>query len=189
LGVENSAELTFIDVGSLHALELLPGRSVYAASKAMGLDLCISMHRGGEIKRILYVTPGPIDTHMLHRNYWVSKEHGPVAFFEQIRNRFPGLYRNIFVHCQDDAFAEAARSSDLGYEDLKTVFGRYKERRLRQIETPNGVLDPEELARRLVSVAVDEKCYPSGAYVFTAPRGQLRIERLDFEELVRKKNC
>jgi NAD(P)-dependent dehydrogenase (short-subunit alcohol dehydrogenase family) len=186
LGFDSSGGLSFFEIGSLRGLQASAGRSAYAATKAMGLDLCVSLQAGREVKRAIYVAPGPIDTHMFHRNYWVTKEGGSVEFLDHVRTKRAELYREIFIRCDDDAFAEAVSSSRLSRNSLAPVFERYKARRNQQIADPRGILDAIELAQRLVDMAADDVAYPAGAYVFTAPGGQMQTEKIEFADLIRR---
>jgi len=186
LGFDSSSGLSFLEIGSLRGLQASPGRSAYASTKALGLDLCISLQQGGEVKRAIYVAPGPIDTHMFHRNYWVTKEGESVEFLDHVRIKRADLYRDIFIRCDDDAFAEAALSSRLSRDVLAPVFERYKARRDQQIADPRGILDARELAERLVDMATDDTAYSAGVYVFTAPGGQMRMEKIEFSDLIRR---
>src|SRR5205085_811445 len=86
---DSSRGLTFVDVGSTHGLSPSATRSLYAPSKAFGLDLCIALCDGREVKRCLHVAPGPVDTYMLHRNHWVAKEQGPSQFLDFIHDNRP----------------------------------------------------------------------------------------------------
>ena len=177
VGVDSSATVTFIDVGSLHGLQAAPGRSLYGSSKSMGLDLCLSLQFGQELKRVIYMVPGPIDTHMLHRNYWVSKEHGPVEFFEHVRTAFPDLYAAIFLDCDPSALRVAASRSGVDVVRVTDVFHRYKDRRAQQCASSDGILQPAELADALVDIMTDESKYPEGAYIL--PR---RAEACEWRE-------
>jgi NAD(P)-dependent dehydrogenase (short-subunit alcohol dehydrogenase family) len=186
LGFDSASELSFLEIGSLRGLQASPGRAAYAASKAFGLDLCISLEQEGAVKRTLYVAPGPIDTHMLHRNYWVTKEGGPVEFLQHVRTQRADLYRDIFIRCDPAAFAEAAASAQMSRDVLAPIFERYKARRTAQLTDPRGILDAAELAEHLVDIAADEAAYSSGVYVFTAPGGRMRMEKLAYSDLVRR---
>ncbi len=186
LGFDSPGRLSFLEIGSLRGLQVSPGRAAYAASKAFGLDLCISLDQEGQVKRTLYIAPGPIDTHMLHRNYWATKEGGPVEFLDYVRTKRAELYRDIFIRGDDQAFAEAAASGRMSRHALAPVFERYQARRIAQLADPRGILDAAELAERLVDLAVDAAAHPSGAYVFTAPGGRMQMEKLDFSDLIRR---
>jgi NAD(P)-dependent dehydrogenase (short-subunit alcohol dehydrogenase family) len=186
LDFDSSSQLSFLEIGSLRGLQVSPGRAAYAASKAFGLDLCISLDQEGQVKRTLYIAPGPIDTHMFHRNYWVTKEGGPVEFLDYVRTKRAELYHDIFIRGDDHAFAEAATSAQMARDTLAPIFERYKARRVAQLADPRGILDAAELAERLVDLAVDGAAYPSGVYVFTAPGGRMQMEKLDFSDLIRR---
>src|SRR5262249_6644500 len=132
------------------------------------------------------IAPGPIDTHMLHRNYWVTKEGGPVEFLEHVRIKCPDLYAPVFIRGDDSAFAEAALSCRMDQDILAPIFERYKARRLAQLADSRGILDAAALAERLVDIAADDAAWSSGVYVFTAPGGQMLMEKIEFADLVRR---
>lgn len=186
LGLNSSEELTLVDVGALHGLAAPGGRSVYAATKALGLALCLSLQRGREVKRVIYMAPGPIDTHMLHRNHWVSKENGSVEFFEHVRAQDGSLYEDVFVRCDDAAFAEATSSRRTEKAQLADVFARYKSRREEQFNGGNGVLRATDVAHQIVEVLADEAAYSDDVYILTAPGGQVQMENLAFPEAIRR---
>ena len=185
LKFNSSEELTIVDVGSLHGLAASGGRSVYAATKAFGLDLCLSLRRGQEVKRVIYIAPGPIDTHMLHRNHWISKENGSPEFFEYVRAQEGSLYEDVFVRCDDSAFADATSSRQKNNVGLAEVFARYKRRRVEQFNDGEGVLRASDVAHRIVEILADEKSYSDGVYIFTAPGGHMRMEKRTFTEIIR----
>jgi short-subunit dehydrogenase len=189
LGFPSRRALTLVDIGTLHALTASPNRSLYVATKAMGLDLCITMKRGGEVSRAMYLAPGPIDTHMLHRNHWVSKERGSVEFFEYVRTQNARLYRDIFMNCDDVAFAEAVSSSGLKLDELATVFSRYRIRRREQFSDRNGVLCVDDLAKRVVAIIADRGAHTDGVYVFTAANEQVQMRWLPFSDVARWDAC
>ena len=174
-----------IDVGTLHGLTRTPNRPLYVATKALGLDLCFSMRRGGEVDRAIYLAPGPIDTHMLHRNHWVSKEYGPSAFFEHVRSLGAEMYRDVFVRCNDTAFAEAVSCYPSESEELAELFVRYKLRRERQFADEQGVLLPTDLADRLVAIVANGALYTDGVYILTAPSGKVKMRQLSFSDVAR----
>jgi hypothetical protein len=180
--LDNSKSFTFIEVGALYGLVPSANRALYSATKAIGLDLCAALQRGGEVKRAIYVAPGPIDTHMLHRNHWVSKEHGSVEFFELVRLQPQHVYEDIFIHCRDEAFSSIASESREDMVDLRATFERYKLRRNQQFSDAHGVLAADQLADRLVNVVLDPTC-EGGAYVITAPHGKMRSNKLSFSEI------
>lgn len=76
LGFPSADALTLIDIGSLHALNLSGSRALYSATKAFGLDFCMALCRNSEVRRAIYIAPGPIDTHILHRNHLISSGDG-----------------------------------------------------------------------------------------------------------------
>jgi short-subunit dehydrogenase len=178
LGFKNSDELTLVDVGSLHGLVAAGNRSLYGATKAMGLDLCASLQRGGEIKRAIHVAPGAIDTHMLHRNHWVSKEGGPIEFLEALKDQGGTLYEDVFVMCNETGFARAASRY---LNPLNDVFHRYKRRRKKQFKHKHGVLNPIDVAHRVVKLL--KKKSSSGVHILTAPKGIVRMQNLKFTEI------
>jgi short-subunit dehydrogenase len=185
-GINNASEFTLIDIGSSHALDASAGRALYASTKAMSLDLCIAMNEGKEAARIIYIAPGPIDTHMLHRNHWVSKGQGPEEFIAHVRALPPDRYRAIFQMCDEDAFEEAASSSGLHSNQLRAIFRRYKDRRMEQENAESGIIQPNDLANRLVEIAIDADAYPSGLYFIQSPGGKLQMDRMEFAALKRR---
>jgi short-subunit dehydrogenase len=185
LGCPSSEAFTLVDVGTLHALMASPNRSLYVATKALGLDLCMSMQRGGEVSRAIHLAPGPIDTHMLHRNHWVSKEHGSVEFFDRVRGQNTRLYQDVFIQCEDDAFAEAVSTSQTDSDKLATVFDRYKTRRREQFSSEHGVLSVSTFADYLITIIADRIVYTDGVYILTAPGGQTHMQHLAFSDVIR----
>lgn len=185
LKFNSSKELTIVDVGSLHGLAATGGRSIYAATKAFGLNLCLSLLRGLEVNRLIYLAPGPIDTHMLHRNHWVSKENGSPEFFDYVRTREANLYEDVFIRCDDAAFADVTSSSQMDNIGLAEVFARYKKRRAEQFNDGVGILRATDVADRIVEVLADNKSYSDGVYILTAPSGEMQMKRLSFTEVIR----
>jgi len=116
----------------------------------------------------------------------VTKEGGPVEFLQHVRTQRADLYRDIFIRCDPAAFAEAAASAQMSRDVLAPIFERYKARRTAQLTDPRGILDAAELAEHLVDIAADEAAYSSGVYVFTAPGGRMRMEKLAYSDLVRR---
>ena len=182
-GFASREALTFIDIGSLHGLTSSAGRPLYAATKAFGLDLCISMRRGGEVCRAIYAAPGQIDTPMLHRNHWVSKERGSPEFFKHVRSLGTVRYRDIFVECDDSAFREVVSTSGLEPRELNQTFSRYKLLRSQGFERADGILCPVELADHLVRILGDAAVHQEGVYMFSAPKRQLEMRHLSFNEV------
>jgi NAD(P)-dependent dehydrogenase (short-subunit alcohol dehydrogenase family) len=186
LGVSNSDEFTFMEIGALHALDTPAHRSLYSATKAIGLDLCASMHRGEEVRRAIYIAPGPIDTPMLHRNHWVSKERGPVEFFDFVRAQEGSLYNDVFVECNEARFNEAVSLSQLDWASFSSLFARYRERRLEQLDSLEGILDPDDFSAHLARIVLDDVTHGSGVYVFNAPGGKIQLQRLSFSDVARR---
>jgi hypothetical protein len=182
---DNSESFTLIDVGTLPSLVTSSRRTVYSATKATGLDLCVSMNRGNEISRAIYLALGPVDTHMLHRNHWVSKEHGPLDFFEYVYTQDDDFYQDVFVHCDDAAFAKAASATKWNSIELKEVFERYKVLRKKQFADKYGVLSVEYLSKCIGEIVIDCDSHISGMYIFTAPGGQMRMQYMPFSEVMK----
>lgn len=86
-GVDNSRMLTYVDVASSHALDISKDKAVYVASKAATLPLCAALVKGKELARVVYFAPGPVDTHMLHRNHWAIKNWWTARVFQEGVNR------------------------------------------------------------------------------------------------------
>lgn len=186
-GVDNASELSYVQVGSLHGLGASPRRGIYAATKAFGLDLCLSLSSGGELKRAIYLAPGPIDTPMLHRNHWVSKEGGSISFFDHVWAKGMPTYLDIFVRCKDEAFAEEISAGDWNRQQLAETFERYKERRANSNSHPNGVLSVTEIAELLSDIVLKQGTYTDGVYVLTRPCGEIKMEKIPFHEMVRRR--
>lgn len=185
-GVDSSSDLSYIQIGSLHGLTASGGRSVYAGTKAFGLDLCISLSSGREVKRVIYVAPGPIDTPMLHRNHWVSKVGGCSRFFEHVRALGPLVYKDVFEKCEDEAFRKAISTEDWDREMLADKYERYKERRVSAFSQRDGVLSVADMAQGITELVSEESSCTSGVYVFTAPGGEVSMERMSFGKMLRR---
>lgn len=181
-GFENKKGFNLIDIGSTHGLHPSRGRSLYAPSKAIGLNLCIALQDGNEVRRSIHIAPGPIDTHMLHRNYWVNKERGPASFLEYLFLHDEELYHKIFIDCCENALKKACTIKSIKIKTIIDTFARYKDRRQSQLQTNEGILQPNELADLIVDIVLDDKENPSGVYVVTAPEGKMKIERFPFSQ-------
>ncbi len=142
------------------------------------------MSRSGEVSRAVYVAPGRIDTPMLHRNLWVSKEHGPPDFIDHVQRLGPPTYKEIFVECNDNAFAEAVANGGYVMQSLVQVFSRYKQLRTQRFEAEDGILCPDELADCIAGIVHDPARYPQqGVYVFRAPERQIESRYYSFAEV------
>jgi short-subunit dehydrogenase len=183
LGYKNSEELTLVDIGSVHGLQAAENRSLYGSTKAMGLELCASLHVGGELKRAVHVAPGAVDTHMLHRNHWVAKERGPADFIDTLKAEAAGIYENVFVSCDDIIFGEHVTAKRLDEAGLREIFERYKKRRRQQFLHKNGVLTATTAAATLVKILDHEDSH--GIYVLTNPNGEMKMRHLTFSEVSR----
>ena len=183
LGYASSKHLKVVEMGSVHALRNSPGRSLYAATKAMSLDLCISLSLGHEVSRVFYIAPGPIDTAMLHRNHWVSKERGPVEFFEALQAGDSQSYGDIFMRCDLEAVARAT-AGRADAQAVKDTMARYVARRKRQMNHEDGILAPADLAA-LVTDTICGESEIDCAYSITAPGGRLQAKKRPLAELVR----
>jgi|GEM_PF-3095183 len=179
-GFDNRKGFTLVDIGSTHGLRPSRGRSLYAPSKAVGLNLCVALQDGEEVRRCIHLAPGPIDTHMLHRNYWVIKEQGPASFLDYLLLHQEELYHKIFIECCENALKEACAIQSVNIETIIDTFVCYKNRRQSQLQTDEGILQPREVADLMVDIVLDDKGNPPGVYVVTAPEGRKKIERLSF---------
>jgi short-subunit dehydrogenase len=181
-GFDNRRGLTLIDIGSRHGLCPSHGRSLYATSKAIGLDLCVALQNGKELRRCIHLAPGPIDTYMLHKNYWVSKEKGPASFLNYLLSHHEELYREIFIECHENALKEACTVQSIDIKTIMDKFTRYKNRRRLKLQTAEGILKAKDVADLLVDIVTDDEGNPPGVYVVTAPEGKMQIERLSFSQ-------
>lgn len=173
-GFDNDTDLSFVDIGSTRGLYPSEGRTLYAPSKALGLELCVALHSGHEVGRCLHVAIGPIDTHMLHANHWHVKENGPKAFVTDLLNQ-PSLYHAVFVDCSVEAFEQACDLLAIHSHSLRNTFDRYVTRRCNLMESHEGILQPEDVADLLVKMVTDRQSYPSGLYVVTAQDQQFIV--------------
>jgi len=178
-GILNDEQLTHIDIGSLHGVCLQSGRSLYAASKAFGVALATVMDAGRELRRSIYVAPGPIDTYMLHFNHWVVKSGGRSVFIENLRKGDPTVYDAIFRECSEPALLRSI--TGLGAEDqARELLKTYKSHREAAFAAQSGVISARHCAEVVHSlVASDCK---SGIYLVThSPTGGVKVERSDLE--------
>lgn len=185
LGFSNPAGVTLVDIGTLPCAIASSKRSLYSATKAIGLDLCMSMSRGNEVNRAIHLALGPVDTHMLHRNHWVSKEHGCADFFRHVCEQGTGLYRAVFIRCDDAAFAEAVSSGTWDSAKLTWVFEQYKIRRNRQLADSHGVLSVEDVAKCVGAMVADNTSYTSGVYILSAPQGRKHTQYIRFADVMK----
>ena len=179
-GFDNRKEFTLVDIGSTHGLSPSRGRSLYAPSKAFGLNLCVALQDGKEVRRCIHLALGPIDTHMLHRNYWVIKEQGPASFLEYLLLHREELYHKIFVECCEDALKEACAIQSINVETIIETFASYKNRRQSQLQTEEGILQRKEVADLMVDIVLDDRGNRPGVYVVTAPKGKRKVVRVPF---------
>lgn len=180
IGSVSQEQFTVVDVGGLHGVTSPGGRVLYSASKAFGLDLSLSLFHGGEVGRVVYLAPGPIDTCMLHRNHWETKEGGEPGFVEFVQLRHPALYDDVFRNCSREAFETVAHAFTRDPSQLISVFERYKARRTMQRDAPEGIIDPAGLGEWAARVVHTPSVYQSGVYKLTAPDGQLQVTWHDF---------
>ena len=158
LGWQNNERFTHILVGSFQGLNVREERSIYAASKAFGIDLCASMVAGCELAKCMYVAPGPLDTPMLHRNHWVSRAGGSEEFFDKVLKDTRDRYRLIFVNCDE---------SPLETQELRDSMSRYRKERHATCVGTLGILAPEACATAVVDVLMSPEA-ESGVYGLTA---------------------
>ena len=186
LGFDNPKGLTVIDVGSTQGLHIRARRPLYAPSKAAGIDFCNAIHMGGEVQRCIYFAPAPIDTHMLHRNHWITKAGGSLEFFERVFGGSRERYRSIFIDCSEWALLDAISELSFDLQEVRQSFEKYCSIRKESFRGEFGVLDPDECADILVKIVIEPSRYPSGVYVASVPRGQrTEVKMLHFEELSR----
>jgi short-subunit dehydrogenase len=184
-GLNNSASLTSVDVGSFQGLSTRAARSIYASSKAAGIDFAASLAVGAEVRRSLYFAPGPIDTLMLHRNHWVVKAQGPEALFNDIKSADRDLYRAIFVDCSEEVFRKMieGRSNSL---ELLEYFQAYKAHRQVTALSELGILNPEECSDLLWTLVSEPERSFSGVYlVGHPPKGDISVEYAEFDKVDR----
>jgi NAD(P)-dependent dehydrogenase (short-subunit alcohol dehydrogenase family) len=162
-GTDSQANLTHIDIGSLQGLRAREFRSLYASSKAAGVDFSASIAAGNEIARAIYFAPGPIDTYMLHYNHWVVRAGGPSDFIAKLKGGDRGQYEAVFVDCSDDAFEAALRQLDLP-KTLRDSFAAYKGFRREALNGEAGILTAQECATVVHAFLKSPSLYPSGVY-------------------------
>ncbi len=185
LAFSSEEMLSVVDVGSLHGLSASGGRALYAATKTFGLDLCLSLLNGREINRMIHVAPGPIDTHMLHRNHWISKVGGSREFFEYVREQHADKYANVFIRCNKDVFNEIAAKFSDDNAELVDVFRRYKERRARQMTGDNAVLNPVDVATVIVDMLRDSESGPKVVCKIKATDDHVQTHMLSVDQVIR----
>lgn len=186
LGVDNAATLTHIDVGSFQGLVPRAGRGLYALSKGAAIDLAAAMQVGRELHRSLYFAPGPIDTHMLHRNHWVVKAHGSSDLFDALWAGDAAAYKAAFVDGASAPLLDAARSRGEDLAEMEATFDRYRTFRQEARASEWGILDVEVCAEMLAAMVESPKQFPSGLYVATS-RGGIgpRLRFVEFDRLAR----
>lgn len=179
--------LTFLNLGSLHGLDPGANRTWYGPSKAIGLDLCIALHKSGAIWRNIYIAAGPTDSYMLHRNHWSVKLGGPEDLLAHVRNNHRECYEDVFVNCSENAFARVCEDLEgrVGREDLLSLFRQYCKLRNKAREAAEGVLTRQQLAGILARMMLDDRTYQSGLYRITAPEGETDIQHFRFDECLR----
>jgi hypothetical protein len=183
----NGKEFIHVLAGSFQGLKMRAERSLYAASKAYGLDLCAALAKGGELSKCLYLAIGPMDTAMLHWNHWTAKLGGSNRFFQSIFAGDPSVYRSVFIECNDDALATAAEpafSSDL--VALKATFKNYKDVRKNAFHSELGVLEPNRCAK-LLDRLLESENLESGVYALTAAGDKIVVKMARFAPLDRAK--
>lgn len=187
LHYSNSEKLTHILIGSFQGLRTRAERSVYAASKAYGVDFCAALARGNEIAKCLYIALGPIDTAMLHWNHWAKKAHGPNEFFRSIFGGDPSIYRSIFMDCDEAALRLAVKpecSND--FLSLQSTLREYRAIRRAAFDSELGVLDPEICAEQLCRL-LDRQDLQSGVYSFAGRGDKIFLTMTPFEALDRSR--
>jgi len=186
VGIDNSNEFTYIELGSYQALYARAQRPIYAPSKAAGIDLCTALNEGKEIKRCIYFAPGPIDTHMLHYNHWVTKAKGSPEFFEEMFEGPTQRYRKIFVECHEPTLREAAGSRNPKLAALLDALTKYVSEREKAFKDYPGVLKPGDCAHMLVELFSQPERYVAGIYVPTVTEtGTCTLRTTAFHELSR----
>ena len=186
LGVDNAATLSHIDVGSFQGLVPRAERGLYVLSKGAAIDLAASMHAGGELQRSLYFAPGPIDTHMLHRNHWFVKAHGSCELFDELWTQDAAAYHAVFVNGDVAPLLEAARSRGDDVAETTAAFDRYRTERQKALLSEWGILDVGVCAEMLAAMVESPAKFPSGVYVATS-RGDVgpRLRFVEFDRLAR----
>lgn len=185
-GVNSAEALTYIDVGSFQGLYARAQRSLYAPSKAVGIDLCTALWEGKEVHRCIYFAPAAIDTHMLHRNHWVTKAGGSEEFFDKVFRGGRKLYREIFIECNEDAVRAATAEFASSRAEIVAAFEKYRVARQEAFRKDLGVLPPEDCGEMLIKMLVEPERYPCGVYLASGcPEGQPTLEWVGFDELSR----
>lgn len=184
-GVANSENLAHVDVGSFQGLHARSGRSVYATSKAAGLDFAAALHAGRETARSVYFAAGPVDTHMLHYNHWVVKARGPADVLARQKYGDRKRYRSIFIECSEPSFYEWSTEQGLDNSNLEAVFRAYEECRIEAKREEFGVLSAEECAEFLLDIALSPTKHPSGVYLSMCRASKPDMRYARFEELDR----
>lgn len=179
----NSDGLSVIDIGSRHGLFPSNNRTLYSSSKAFGIDLCRSLQDSAEIKRAIYVAPGPVDTQMLHRNYWINKEGGSRPFYDFMIRQPVELYRAVFVDCELESLRLAAERGSFSPEPLENALEKYRERRRVQLATREGILTPEALAHWITEAIRSENEFCAGAYEIVCPNGRILTQYVPFSRV------
>jgi short-subunit dehydrogenase len=186
-GIDNAACLTHADIGSFQGLNVRADRAIYASSKAAGIEFAAGLNFGKEVFRSIYLAPGPIDTHMLHRNHWVVKSHGAAEVLDDLRTSDRDLYQKIFVDCDDQALSTLIVDKGLSTE-TSTHFSSYKEHRSEARAAEYGVLGIDECATAIAKVLESPSQGPSGVYLITRPPSRGVVVRFtDFAALNRSR--
>jgi short-subunit dehydrogenase len=184
-GVDNSSTFVHVDIGSFQGIHVREGRSIYASSKAAGIDFLASLNAGNEANRSIYFGPGPIDTSMLHYNHWVIKSNGPKNIHEALKNGDRALYRAIFVEGSEEHFRQYLKVNGLANE-LMVAFRTYLRTRRTASVDEFGILNVDESARLVASFVMEPDRYPSGVYLALRPRGgDMSVDYRDFATLNR----
>jgi short-subunit dehydrogenase len=186
--IDSTRALSYVDIGAAHGMNATSGRSLYAASKAFGLDFCSALQKGSEIHRCIHFVPGPIDTHMLHRTHWVHRANGDPDFFDQIYLNRPERYKSIFVHCDEISIQEEAVIRSLDTSRILEAFAKYCEHRKLAFHTADGILDPHLCAKTVINILSEPTRYQPGIYFATSPANTgLKVQRLPFSTLIRRR--
>ena len=188
LSFDNRDGLTVGDIGSLHGLRLTPSRSLYSACKAFGLDFVIALHRGREIRRGVHIVPGPIDTHMLHRNHWISKAGAPSNLFEAIRGSGGDAYWRIFAECNESEFVQWVHHVGQDEVLMCDYFKKYIDVRRKVRQGSDGILDPS-IAATIVYQVLNFGTANENLYILTAPNSTAMVKTMAFEESSRSDLC
>lgn len=179
-GLSNASVLNVVDIGSLHALRSSSHRAYYNATKAAGLALCEALHAGAEVRSVIHIAPGPIDTPMLHRNHWVLQGRGDEVFWRTVYQSDVDLYERIFLGCDVGGLQEANELFPGDRSRREVAFHRYCHHRCAQKEAEEGITDPEVLADEIIRL-LDTEDTCSGVYTGTSPRGELRLDCVEFD--------